>query len=128
MGLAVGALVVVAQRYRRLTPLVELLAALLAALVTIAVGHLFGHFSLPTVTLAGVILLLPGLAITIGVSELASRHLSSGTSRLAGATVTLVNLGVGSFLGFAWQRGLTWCPARASWSGRPAPSCSSSRS
>ncbi len=51
--------------------------------------------------LAGVILLLPGLSITIGVSELAARHLSSGTARLAGAAMTLINLGVGSFLGFA---------------------------
>jgi uncharacterized membrane protein YjjP (DUF1212 family) len=110
VGLAVGALVVVAQRYRRLTPLMELLAALLAAFVAIAVGHVFGHFSLPTVTLAGVILLLPGLAITIGVAELASRHLSSGTSRLAGATVTLVNLGVGSFLGFALAKRLDLVP------------------
>lgn len=111
VGLAVGALVVVAQRYRRLTRLMELLAALLAAVVTIAVAHLFRHFSLPTVTLAGVILLLPGLAITIGVAELASRHLSSGTSRLAGATVTLVNLGVGSFLGFALATRLDLVPA-----------------
>ena len=111
VGLAVGGLVVVAQRYRRLTPLVELLAALVAALVAIAVAHLFGHFSLPTVTLAGVILLLPGLSITIGVAELASRHLSSGTSRLAGATVTLVNLGVGSFLGFALASRLDLVPA-----------------
>ncbi len=101
VGIAVGMLVVVAARYERLRSLVELLGAFVAAVVTLAVGHLFRHFSLPTVALAGVILLLPGLAITIGVSELAARHLSSGTARLAGAAVTLVNLGVGSFLGFA---------------------------
>ena len=111
VGLAVGMLVVVAARYERLRSLMELLGGLVAAVVTLAVGHLFNHFSLPTVALAGVILLLPGLSITIGVSELASRHLTSGTSRLAGAAVTLVNLGVGSFLGFALVDRLGLVPA-----------------
>jgi len=101
VGLAVGLLVVLAVRYERLRSVVELLGGFVAAVVTLAVGHLFQHFSLPTAALAGVILLLPGLGITIGVAELAARHLTSGTSRLAGAAVTLVNLGVGSYLGFA---------------------------
>ena len=110
VGLVVGAVVLIAQRYARLHLLAALLGAFAAAVTTLAVGHVIRHFSLPTVALAGLILLLPGLAITTGVAELAARQLSSGTARLAGATVTLVNLGVGSFLGFAVVTRLDWVP------------------
>jgi uncharacterized membrane protein YjjP (DUF1212 family) len=110
VGLVVGALVLISQRYARLHLLAALLGAFAAAVTTLAVGHVVRHFSLPTVALAGLILLLPGLAITTGVAELAARQLSSGTARLAGATVTLVNLGVGSFLGFAVVTRLDWVP------------------
>jgi len=110
VGLVVGAVVLISQRYSRLYPLAALLGAFAAAVTTLAVGHVIRHFSLPTVALAGLILLLPGLAITTGVSELAARQLSSGTARLAGATVTLINLGVGSFLGFAVVARLDWVP------------------
>ena len=95
VGLAVGALSVLARRMQRLTSLVELLAGLLAAMLTLALGHVLPHFHLATVVLAGLILLLPGLSITLGVSELAARHLVSGSARLAGATVSLAVWGWG---------------------------------
>lgn len=110
VGLAVGLLVALASRFVRLQRLVELLGGVTAAVVTLALGHFIRHVSLPTVALSGVILLLPGLGVTIGVAELAARHLSSGTSRLAGATVTLVNLGVGSYLGFTLMQRLDLVP------------------
>jgi len=110
VGLVVGAIVLASRRYARLQLLAELLGAFAAAVTTLAVGHAIRHFSLPSVALAGLILLLPGLAITTGVSELAARQLSSGTARLAGAAVTLINLGVGSFLGFAVVARLEWVP------------------
>ncbi len=44
-----------------------------------------------TTTLAALIVILPGLTLTLAMTELASRHLVSGTARLAGAlTVFLV--------------------------------------
>jgi uncharacterized membrane protein YjjP (DUF1212 family) len=110
VGVVVGLVVLAARRYSRLHLLAPLLGSFAAAVTTLAVGHVIRHFSLPTVALAGLILLLPGLAITTGVAELAARQLTSGTARLAGATVTLVNLGVGSFLGFAVVTRLHWVP------------------
>jgi uncharacterized membrane protein YjjB (DUF3815 family) len=101
VGLAVGATVVAARRMQRLTSLLELLAGFLAAALTLALGHVLPHFHLATVVLAGVILLLPGLGITLSVSELAVGHLVSGTARLAGAAVTLVSLGFGVAMGYA---------------------------
>jgi uncharacterized membrane protein YjjP (DUF1212 family) len=101
VGLAVGAMAVVARRLERLTSLLELLAGFLAAVLTLALGHVLLPFHLATVVLAGLILLLPGLGITLAVSELAARHLVSGTARLAGAVVTLVSLGFGVAMGYA---------------------------
>ena len=110
VGLAVGALAVLARRMERLTSLVELLAGFLAAVLTLALGHVLPHFHLATVVLAGLILLLPGLSITLGVSELAARHLVSGSARLAGATVSLVSLGLGVAMGYAIFTKLGWVP------------------
>ena len=110
VGLAVGALSVLARRVERLTSLVELLAGFLAAVLTLALGHVLPHFHLATVVLAGLILLLPGLSITLGVSELAARHLVSGSARLAGATVSLVSLGLGVAMGYAIFSKLGWVP------------------
>jgi uncharacterized membrane protein YjjP (DUF1212 family) len=110
VGLAVGALSVLARRVQRLTSLVELLAGFLAALLTLALGHVLPHFHLATVVLAGLILLLPGLSITLGVSELAARHLVSGSARLAGATVSLVSLGLGVAMGYAIFTKFGWVP------------------
>ncbi len=111
VGLAVGALSVLARRTERLTSLVELLAGFLAAVLTLALGHALPHFHLATVVLAGLILLLPGLSITLGVAELAARHLVSGSARLAGATVSLVSLGLGVAIGYAIFAKLGWVPA-----------------
>jgi uncharacterized membrane protein YjjP (DUF1212 family) len=110
VGLAVGALSVLAHRVQRLTSLVELLAGFLAAALTLALGHALLPFHLATVVLAGLILLLPGLSITLGVSELAARHLVSGSARLAGATVSLVSLGLGVAMGYAIFTKLGWVP------------------
>jgi len=110
VGLAVGALSVLARRMQRLTSLVELLAGFLAAVLTLALGHVLPHFHLANVVLAGLILLLPGLSITLGVAELAARHLVSGSARLAGATVSLVSLGFGVAVGYAIFTKLDWVP------------------
>jgi len=105
VGLAVGLLVVLGRRYTRLTLLTEVLAGLTAVSVAMLMSYLAGGFSVSTVSLAGVILLLPGMSITMGVAELTSRHLTAGTARLAGATVSLLNLSIGSLLGFTlYQR------------------------
>ena len=63
-----------------------------------------------TVALASLILLLPGLGVTLGVAELASRQLAAGSARLAGATVTLLSLSIGSFLGTTILRELDLMP------------------
>ncbi len=58
------------------------------------------------VTLAALILPIPGLALTIALTELATGHLSSGSARLAGALLTLFTLVVG--VAIAWRFTGTW--------------------
>ena len=58
------------------------------------------------ITLAALILPIPGLTLTIALTELATGHLSSGSARLAGATVTLFTLVVG--VAIAWRLSSVW--------------------
>jgi uncharacterized membrane protein YjjP (DUF1212 family) len=60
------------------------------------------------VTLASIVVILPGLSVTIAMTELAQRHLSSGVSRLTGAAVVFMTLAVGVAL--AWRLGESWRP------------------
>jgi uncharacterized membrane protein YjjB (DUF3815 family) len=47
------------------------------------------------VGLAGVIVLLPGLSVTLAMTELATRHLVAGTARLAGALMVFLTMAFG---------------------------------
>jgi uncharacterized membrane protein YjjP (DUF1212 family) len=58
------------------------------------------------VTLAGLILMIPGLKITVALTELAVGHLSSGVARLAGACVSLLTITVGVAIG--WRVAGSW--------------------
>lgn len=58
------------------------------------------------ITLAALILPIPGLALTIALTELATGHLSSGSARLAGAAVTLFTLVLG--VAVAWRLSADW--------------------
>ncbi len=51
------------------------------------------------VALAGLIVLLPGLSLTLAMRELAARHLVSGGARLMGAMVDFVSIAFGLLLG-----------------------------
>lgn len=50
-------------------------------------------------SLAGLVVMLPGLTLTVALTELSTRHLASGTARLSGALVIFLGLGFGVALG-----------------------------
>ncbi|HZL63716.1 MAG TPA: threonine/serine exporter family protein [Thermoleophilia bacterium] len=110
VGLTVGLLATWARRNQSRSALLELVAGFLAAVLTLSLGHVLPHFHLATVVLAGLILLLPGLTLTLGVSELASRHLVAGSARLAGAVIALTSLGFGVAVGYAVFTKFGWVP------------------
>lgn len=99
IGLVIGLLGLVAARAPRFAMVMPGAAAVAAMLITgamqSAVGPMVGF--IPTV--AGLIILIPGLGLTIAVNELAHGHLVSGTARLGGAMMTFLQIGFGVALG-----------------------------
>jgi uncharacterized membrane protein YjjP (DUF1212 family) len=99
VGAVTGLLAIVAQLYpqmdRIFPPLAAFVASLLAAAWTAKVGPLAGDL----VTLAGLVVLLPGFTLTVALQELASRDLVSGTVRLTSTFITLLGLILGVALG-----------------------------
>lgn len=79
-------------------PLSAFLAAFSALLLSMVVP-----LDSRVVTLGGLIVLIPGLGFTVAMIELATGHLSSGVSRLAGAGATFLTLLLGVAL--AWRVG-----------------------
>lgn len=64
-----------------------------------------GHQWIPTgnaelTILAGLVILLPGLQVTISVNELATQNLASGTARMAGAITTFLTMIFGVVMGY----------------------------
>ncbi len=66
-------------------------------------SHAIDHF---IVSLAGLIILVPGLGITTAIRELSTGHLVSGSARMAGAVTTFLLLSFGLALGFMMALGL----------------------
>jgi len=98
-GLAVGLLDLVAlhsQALRRLfLPSAALASASVAALATLV----WPELARSVATVAGLIILVPGFALTTAMIEIATGHLVSGTSRLSKALVAFLLLGLGAALG-----------------------------
>ncbi len=101
IGALVGLLEIEAGRHDRLARLFEVLAAAGAALVAGLVSALPLALERDLVTLAAIIILLPGYTLTVAMNELAAGHYSSGTARLGGVLATLFLLGCGAAIGTA---------------------------
>jgi uncharacterized membrane protein YjjP (DUF1212 family) len=77
----------------------EPLAGAFATVVALAASAYMPPVSVYLTTLAGLIILLPGLTLTVAVSELATRNLVSGAARLVGALLIFLMLGFGVIVG-----------------------------
>lgn len=100
-GLGIGLLLLAAQSRKRLHEGFEALSGLLAGSVAIVVSAWVAPLNLNTVIIASLIVLVPGMTLALAASELASRHLVSGTARFAGAAMTVVNLTIGTAIALA---------------------------
>ncbi|MCU0673486.1 MAG: threonine/serine exporter family protein [Myxococcota bacterium] len=76
-------------------PLAAALSALLAGLATTQ----WPGLSRTVATIAGILVLLPGLTLTTAMNEIATGHLVSGTARFSKALMSLLLLGFGAALG-----------------------------
>lgn len=96
-----------AGRSKRVEEMLEPLSALLIALLGSGLTALGMQLNVPILVLSGIIIFIPGLSLTIGLRELAARHLMSGTARIMDASMTLFKLYFGTILGLALG-GLWW--------------------
>jgi uncharacterized membrane protein YjjP (DUF1212 family) len=98
-GLTVGVMAMLAERVSWLARIFVPAAAFFVSLLATTGSLWIGAVSAPIVTVAGLIVLVPGFTLTVAVNELAQRSLISGTARLHGAVVTFLMLGFGVALG-----------------------------
>ncbi len=101
VGLTIGLLVQFTGRRREFSRLMEFLSGFCAAFISGVLAIPFGGYFTTVPVIAGVIILLPGLTLTIAMVELAMKHVVSGTARLAGAIMVLLVIGFGIVLGQA---------------------------
>jgi uncharacterized membrane protein YjjP (DUF1212 family) len=98
VGVMLGLLALVAMRSTDQARVFELVGAAFVSF-TAGVASAFVAISPTLVTLAALIVLLPGMSITVAMTELATRHLIAGTARLMMAVIVLLELVVGVALG-----------------------------
>lgn len=98
LGVLVGVLSGLARRNREYARVLEFVAGMVVAFLAMVIGSMT-PLSVQTVTLGGIIFLVPGLTLTMAVTELSTRNLVSGTARLVGALTILVSIGFGVAIG-----------------------------
>lgn len=99
LGALAGALGLRARRSPALERVQAPLTAFAVSLLALAASARIGGVSSYVVTVSSLVVLLPGLALTIAISELAARSLVSGSVRLVSALVALLELVFGVALG-----------------------------
>lgn len=113
IGFVTGLLAWRLGRFERGSLLFEPLGAALAAFLALGWAALLPPLSVYVATLAGIIFLIPGFTLTVALSELASRHLSSGTARFAGAIMVFMTITFGVAIGSQLGGALFAAPAGA---------------
>jgi len=101
IGLVVGALSLLARRWKSFSRVHELVAAFLASVAAHTGGRYLDAEPVYLTTVTGLILLVPGFTLTVAILELSTANLVSGTARLIGSGVTFLKLAFGVAVGAA---------------------------
>ncbi|MFG0294198.1 MAG: threonine/serine exporter ThrE family protein [Phycisphaerales bacterium JB065] len=100
LGIVVGMIVIRFQKSERSARVADFLAGSTAALIAVLADRYFFQLDTTTVALSAIIVLIPGLTLTVAVSEISTLNLVSGSARLIGAIAVLVALAIGIGIGF----------------------------
>ncbi|WP_223788468.1 threonine/serine ThrE exporter family protein [Marinicella meishanensis] len=100
LGLVTGIITIYSAPYKYLSQLLAPMAAMVVGFLAVSISHYWQTTDHFLVSLAGLIILVPGLGITVAMRELSTGHLVSGSSRMAGAVTTLFLLSFGLALGY----------------------------
>ena len=100
IGAVIGFMATHSRKIRLLRYLLPAVSALVATLLSFVINHfLVEPISIYIVLISGLIILLPGLSLTIAMAELATENLVSGTARFFGASIVFIQLAFGSAIG-----------------------------
>ena len=99
IGAVIGIIAALAATRTTLQRLFEPVAAFLAAILLALAAKATGGMSATVTTLASLIVLMPGMALTNAMTELTTRHLAAGTARLMQAFMVFLAMGFGVALG-----------------------------
>ncbi|PCJ49414.1 MAG: hypothetical protein COA74_06025 [Gammaproteobacteria bacterium] len=99
IGFIVGCLAITSKSRPMLDHLLPTVSAFIATLITLIISQGFSLVvNTSVVVISGLIILLPGLSLTIALAELATQNLVSGTARLFGTFTVFIQLAFGSVL------------------------------
>ncbi len=87
--------------HARWGPVLTLVAPFISGLLASFIARSGIPINVPFVILSSVVIFVPGLALTVAMTEISSRDLISGTSRLVDAVMLLLKLFFGSISGMA---------------------------
>lgn len=106
IGLIIGALALGLSHLQYPTHLTNVIAGFVASAIACVVQSLVSPSNFELTALAALIVLVPGLHLTISINELATQNLASGSARIAGAMTTLLTLIFGVYMGYGFVAAL----------------------
>ncbi|MGL5409660.1 MAG: threonine/serine ThrE exporter family protein [Shewanella sp.] len=106
LGMFIYGFVYRAERSARMAEVLEPFATIVCAMAACAIARIDPNINIPVVILSSIIIFIPGLALTLGLAELAARDLISGTARIMDASMLLFKLYFGAVLGMAIGKAL----------------------
>ncbi|GAB3001033.1 threonine/serine exporter family protein [Psychrosphaera aestuarii] len=100
LGIVVYLFILWSERSKGIANMLEPLVAMMSAMGACAIAaYLDPGINIRLAVLSSIIVLIPGLALTIGLQELSARHLVSGTAKIMDAVMMLFKLYFGAFVG-----------------------------
>jgi len=106
LGIITGFINETGKKHYYLSQVIVPLSATVVGFLAIVINHYSGGINYVLVALSGLIVLIPGLGITVAMRELSTNHLVSGSGRMAGAVTVLFLLSFGLALGYMIGQGL----------------------
>lgn len=110
IGLIVGALVQGLSQLRYPPHLINVISGFVASAIACAMQAGMGTGNFELTALSALIVLVPGLHLTISINELATQNLASGSARIAGAMTTLLTMIFGVYMGYGFVAALHVIP------------------
>ena len=106
IGLIIGALVLGLSRLQYPPHLTNVIAGFVASAIACVIQSWIAPSNFELTALSALIVLVPGLQLTISINELATQNLASGSARIAGAMTTLLTLIFGVYMGYGFVAAL----------------------